>query len=173
MAWSPFRASLWLLAPILAGCSCGASETAIASGTSEVSSPAPVSPEAPAAVPVAEPSPPSEVPAGVDRCEGLVGPCGGWIRCVMVRADPTTPGSFVGVGPDVGHLYGEEHSCHDGICNEVCTGGSLSGCRAGLIERETPVVCSAAQAPSRAPFTCWMQDGACVQGPDPDMMPAS
>ncbi len=163
------------VAGFLTACSCGAGEPPVTHPASTEAAPsAPASP-APSSEPAAGESPSepaSAPPPGADRCEGLVGPCGGWEGCVMVRADPTTPGGFVGVGPNTGHLYAENHDCHAGVCNEVCTGGSLSGCRAGVTER-IPAVCSAAQAPSRAPFTCWMRDGACVQGPDPSMMPAS
>lgn len=116
--------------------------------------------------------PPSVITA-TDRCEGLVGPCGGWNGCVMVRADATTPGRFVGVGPNAGHFYSENHDCYAGVCNEVCTGGSLSACRPGVTEEAGPIICSAAMPPSHAPFTCTMVSGTCVQGPDPSMIPAS
>jgi len=91
----------------------------------------------------------------------------------MVRADASVLGRFVGVGPNVGHMYEENHDCNGGVCNEICTGGSFSGCRPGINERVLDAACSGAHAPARAPFTCRMQDGACVQGPDPDMIPAS
>jgi hypothetical protein len=91
----------------------------------------------------------------------------------MVRVDPTGPGRFVGVGPNTGHAYDENHGCHAGVCNELCGGGSESVCRPGLSERVPDMACSEAIPPSRAPFSCWLQDGACVQGPDPAMMPSS
>lgn len=126
-----------------------------------------------AEVPPAPSSPSPPTTGGVDRCEGLVGPCGGWIGCVTVRADATTPGRYVGVASETGHLYTENHDCFGGVCNEICTGGSLSGCRPGLTEVAGPIVCSATVAPMRAPFTCRMEAGRCTQGPDPDMIPAS
>jgi hypothetical protein len=113
-------------------------------------------------------------PAGPARCEGLLAGCGFWSGCVMVRADATTPGRFVGVGPDAGHFYRESRDCDAaGVCTEVCTGGSESHCRPGLVADGPPSACSEAAAPSRAPFTCTMIDGACVQGPDPATLPAS
>lgn len=146
---------------------------------------APSSPGAEPAPPSASGDPPAEVsetpavdpppvldpgPTGPDdRCEGLVGACGGWIDCVRVRPDPTGPGRFVGVGPNAGHLYDENHDCASGVCNEVCSGGSGNVCRPGLTERIPDMACSEAIPPSHAPFTCWMQDGACVRGPDPRM----
>lgn len=163
--------TFFMLFAILGGCSCGGHETA----SSTTPEPSPVAPEPEPVAPtepvvVAEPSPVAT--SGEDRCEGLVGGCGGWLGCVLVRVDPTGPGRFVGVGPDVGHLYDENHQCHGGVCNEICSGGSGNVCRPGLTER-VPIACSGAHAPSNAPFTCWMRDGACVQGPDPTMMPAS
>ncbi len=91
----------------------------------------------------------------------------------MVRADATTPGRFVGVGPNAGHLYEESHDCLNGVCNEVCSGGSGNVCRPGLRERVPDLACSEAFPPSRAPFSCNLIEGACVQGPDPMLMPSS
>jgi hypothetical protein len=163
------HAMLLALVVLLTACSGGTSETPAATASSGPPTTEPATEPAPIA-----PAPgPAAVPPGTDRCEGLVGSCGGWEGCVTVRADPTTPGAFVGVGPNVGHLYAENHDCNAGVCNEICTGGSLSGCRPGVTERVPDVACSGAHAPTRAPFTCRMQDGVCIQGPDPDMIPAS
>lgn len=136
----------------------------------EPAGPAPT--PSPPASPTASPTAPAA--AAEDRCEGLLAGCGFWSGCVLVRADATTPGRFVGVGPQAGHFYRESHDCTaDGVCTDVCTGGSESMCRPGLVEDGPPAACSEAAAPSHAPFTCTLIDGACVQGPDPDTMPAS
>lgn len=128
----------------------------------------------PRPAPAADPPTASAPPTGPDRCEGLLAGCGFWSGCVMVRADVTTPGRFVGVGPNAGHFYRESRDCTAaGVCTEVCTGGSESLCRPGLVEDGPPAACSEAAPPSHAPFTCTMIDGACVQGPDPDTLPAS
>ena len=175
--------ALYLVSAVLLGC--GAEEAPVTSATDPApaasvvaSDPAATSDPAPdpAAADPAAADPAAADPAAADpadRCEGLVGACGGWIGCVTVRVDATGPGRFVGAGPNVGHLYDENHSCLDGICNEVCSGGSGEICRPGLTERIPDLACSEAMPPSRAPFSCRMQDGACVLGPDPAMMPAS
>jgi hypothetical protein len=138
--------------------------------------PAPVAPASSLASPAPEPSAlPTAAPvtSGEERCEGLVGSCGGWLGCVHVRTDPSAPEHFVGVAENAGHFYTTNHDCSGGICNEICTGGSVSGCRPGVTEDQSMVICSAAVAPMRAPFTCRLERGACIQGPDPSMVPAS
>lgn len=143
--------------------------------------PAPAAPAAPPLVPAppavepASPTPPAPLPetSGEERCEGLVASCGGWVGCVHVRTDPRVPEHFVGIGENAGHFYATNHDCLDGVCNEVCGGGSESVCRPGVSEDQGMVVCSAAMGPMRAPFTCRLEGSACIQGPDPAMMPAS
>ncbi len=158
---------------VLAGCV--ASESSVAPPTATEVEPEPEPEDVPEddIVPPPEAARPSEAGMGDVRCEGLVGRCGGWTGCVMVRPDPTTPGRLVGVGESAGHFYVEDHRCHAGVCNELCGGGSESVCRPGLAQADALVECSAAVAPSHAPFTCALVEGACVQGPDPRMMPAS
>lgn len=90
-----------------------------------------------------------------------------------VRTDSTSAEHFVGIGENAGHAYTANHDCYGGVCNEVCTGGSLPMCRPGVTEGDAVVDCTGASAPMIAPFTCRLEGAACVQGPDPSMIPAS
>lgn len=159
---------LELLAIGVLAVSCGARDEPEPAPAPPVASAAPEPSAPPPAPPVAPP-----VTLGEERCEGLVGSCGGWLGCVHVRTDPRAPEHFVGIAENAGHFYTANHDCFGGVCNEICTGGSVSGCRPGVSEDQANVACSGAIAPMRAPFTCRLEASACIQGPDPAMMPAS